>query len=206
MWWHRLQVELASLAAIETVGAALKADPSAVIAPSAILDTANGPIVIGARTRVGPGAFIQGPVVIGDDCLVGNMSMVRGPAWIGDGTRIGFSAEIKAALIEERVTIGPQCFVADSIVEVDAYLGAQVRTSNHRLDGQSVQVMVDGQRQDTGFEKLGCCIGAKASLGIQVIVLPGREVAPGSLIEPRITIEKNLPSGRYRLSQQLQSF
>ena len=36
------------------------------------------------------------------------------PNQIGDGSRIGFAAEIKNAIIEERVTIGPQCFVADS--------------------------------------------------------------------------------------------
>ena len=71
--------------------------------------------------------------------------MVRGPVAIGNGTRIGFATEIKNAIIGERVTIGPQCFVADSKIENDAYLGAQVRTSNHRLDKATVKVMVDGE-------------------------------------------------------------
>ena len=102
--------------------------------------------------------------------------------------------------------IGPQCFVADSKIEHDAYLGAQVRTSNHRFDKASVKVMVGGEAVDTGLEKLGCLIGARSTLGIQVIVLPGRMIAPDSSFAPRITVEKNMPTGRYRLSQQLEAF
>jgi acetyltransferase-like isoleucine patch superfamily enzyme len=104
------------------------------------------------------------------------------------------------------VAIGPQCFVADSKIENDAYLGAQVRTSNHRLDKRTVEVLVDGKRVDTGLEKLGCLIGARSALGIQVIILPGREIAPDSIFAPRVTIEKNLPTGRYRLAQPLENF
>jgi bifunctional UDP-N-acetylglucosamine pyrophosphorylase/glucosamine-1-phosphate N-acetyltransferase len=181
-------------------------DPSAHVADTAVLDTARGPIVIGARTRICNGAFVQGPVVIGDDCLVGNLCMVRGPARIGNEVRIGFATEIKGAIIEDGVTIGPQCFVADSKIERSAYLGAQVRTSNHRLDQASVKVLHGGDWVDTGLEKLGCLIGAGASLGIQVIILPGRVVPPDSSFAPRITVEKNLPPGRYRLAQKLESF
>ena len=38
-------------------------------------------------------------------------------------------------------------------------------------------------------------------LGVQVIVLPGRVIAEDSLFEPRITIARNHPSGRYRAKQ-----
>lgn len=125
---------------------------------------------------------------------------------IGDGVRIGFATEIKNAILEAHVTIGPQCFVADSKVEREAYLGAQVRTSNHRLDKRTVEVMVDGERHDTGLEKLGCRIGQGAALGIQVVILPGREIAAGSIFGPKILIEKNLPRGRYRAAQQIEIF
>ncbi|MDD0683438.1 hypothetical protein PS011_22710, partial [Shigella sonnei] len=46
------------------------------------------------------------------------------------------SASITAFLIsviEAEATIGPQYNIADSVVANQAYLGAQVRTSNHRL-------------------------------------------------------------------------
>lgn len=205
MWWRELQ-RLPGAVRTATLSTGLRVHPSAEISDGAILDTRQGPITIGPRTKICTGAHIEGPVVIGSDCLVGNLAMIRGATSIGDGTRIGFATEIKNALIEERVTIGPQCFVADSKIECDAYLGAQVRTSNHRLDGGTVEVMVDGQRVDTGLEKLGCRIGERAALGIQVILLPGREVAPDSIFAPRITVERNLPTGRYRLAQQLENY
>ena len=63
-----------------------------------------------------------------------------------------------------------------------------------------------GRRVDTGLEKLGCHVGARASLGIQVIVLPGRVIAPDTTYAPRATVERNLPSGRYRIAQALESF
>jgi len=205
VWWRELERQAADLARSGAAGE-LRIDPTADVAETAVVDASFGPVIIGARTRICPGAFIQGPVVIGADCLIGNLAMVRGATAIGAGSRIGFATEIKNALIEEEVSIGPQCFVADSKIERGAYLGAQVRTSNHRLDKRTVEVLVDGERVDTGLEKLGCRIGARAALGIQVILLPGREVAPDSIFAPRVTIEKNLPTGRYRLAQPLENF
>jgi len=206
MWWLELQA-LAKLGpALPGLDTSLLVDPTAIICEGAVLDASRGPIMIGERTKVCRGACLQGPLEIGSDCLIGNLAIVRGPARIGNGTRIGFATEIKNAIIGERVIIGPQCFVADSTIESEAYLGAQVRTSNHRLDKATVKVMVDGVAVDTGLEKLGCLIGARAALGIQVIILPGRVVAPGSIFAPRITIEKNLPAGRYRAAQQIEAY
>jgi len=205
MWWREIDAQPSPCS---TCGGArcLHVDESATVAEDAVIDTGGGPVVVGARSRICSGASIHGPVRIGDDCLIGNLALVRGAATIGDGSKVGFAAEIKNSVIGERVSIGPQCFVADSKIDDEAYLGAQVRTSNHRLDRHSVRVLVDGELVDTGREKLGCLIGARAALGIQVIVLPGRTVAPDSVIGPRITVEKNLPSGRYRLPQSLETY
>lgn len=205
MWWRELQAQ-ARAVPLQADDNRLLVDPSASVATNARLDASTGPIAIGPRTRICDGACIQGPARIGGDCLIGNLAMLRGPVWIGDRTRVGFATEIKSAIIHDRVTIGPQCFVADSKIEREAYLGAQVRTSNHRLDQQTVKVMINGEWIDTGLEKLGCLIGAGSSLGIQVIVLPGRMIAPGTSFAPRITVEKNLPAGRYRLAQRLEAF
>lgn len=206
MWWRELAAQQGAWPMLCDPHEALDVDPLAIVDDTAVLDMARGPIRIGARTRICPGAHLVGPLEIGSDCLVGNLAMIRGPASIGNGTRIGFATEIKNAIIEDQVTIGPQCFVADSKLETGVYLGAQVRTSNHRLDKKNVTVMIDGEAVDSGLEKLGCLIGANAALGIQVIVLPGRVIAPNSIFAPRVTIEKNLPTGRYRHAQQLEAF
>lgn len=206
MWWRELEAQKDRWPEAGEADKALIVDPTATVADGAQLDSSRGPIIIGAGTKICRGAHLQGPIWIGRDCMIGDLAIVRGPATIGDGTRIGFATEIKNAIIEQGVTIGPQCFVADSKIEREAYLGAQVRTSNHRLDKATVKVMVDGVAVDTGLDKLGCLIGAGSALGIQVIVLPGRVIARGSIFAPRITIEKNLPCGRYRPAQQLETY
>ncbi|MDR7103013.1 hypothetical protein [Croceicoccus sp. BE223] len=175
-------------------------DPTCVIEPGAIVE---GPVRIGADVRICAGAIVRGPVVIGEGAMIGNNAVVRGPSALGRGCRIGFAAEIKSSVLGDEVAIGPQSYVGDSLVEDAAYLGAQVRTSNHRLDKRNVTALIDGQVTDTGCEKLGCHIGRDAALGIHCIILPGRSVAGGTIVGPGIIIEKNLPAGRYRLAQNI---
>ena len=203
MWWAELQqVEQRLDAGWDKHGP--QVDPEAIVESGAVLDETVGPVAIGAGTRVCSGAIVRGPIAIGADCLVGNQALVRGPAIIGDGVRIGFACEVKHVLVGDRTILGPMCFVADSVIEEDVYLGAMVRTSNHRLDRAPIMVRGKGGEIATGCEKLGCRIGAGASLGIQVIVLPGREIAAGSIFEPRVTISRNYPAGHYRIKQEIE--
>lgn len=198
MWWSELQAQLHAPSDLLR-----DISPDAILSPDARIE---GAVQIGAGTRVCAGAVIRGPVRIGRDCRIGNNAFIRGATVIGDRCSIGFCTEIKNARLGNGVSIGPQCFVADSRVDDDAYLGALVRTSNHRLDGGTVKVMHQGQLHDTALAKLGAWIGARAALGVGVIILPGRIVEADSEFGPRITIEKNLPRGRYRLAQQLHCF
>lgn len=195
MWWTDLRNQEVALASLSR-----RISPDADISPEARI---HGNVVIEAGTRVCAGAVIRGPVRIGRDCMIGNNTLIRGSTVIGDRCSIGFSSELKQARLGHDVSIGPQCFVADSVVNDSAYLGALVRTSNHRLDACTVKVLHQGVLLDTGLPKLGACIGAHASLGVGVIILPGRIVAPHTQLGPRITVETNLPAGRYRLAQQL---
>ena len=203
MWWREVQDLCASIeATVPCPGASISAD--AIIEPGAVLDDAAGPIVIGSGTRVCAGSVLRGPLIIGQRCMIGNQSFIRGPSIIGSDVSIGFSTEVKQASIGDKASIGPMCFVADSVIECGVYLGALVRTSNQRLDRKPITVIHDGKLFDTGAGKLGCKIGANAKIGIQVIILPGREIAEGSTFEPRITVTKNHPSGHYRSVQTIE--
>lgn len=197
MWWNDLAAMVDTLASLSG-----NIDSDAQVSPRATL---QGIVRVGAGSRICDGAHIQGPVSIGRDCLIGNNALLRGPLHIGDRTRIGFASELKHAQIGQQVSIGPQCFIADSRVDDRAYLGALVRTSNHRLDGATIDVHIDGRVINSQRDKLGAWIGAGAALGVGVIILPGRIVAPGSQFGPRITVERNLPPGHYRLLQSLHS-
>jgi len=194
-WWEEIEAIAGQLNSLEDD-----------ISESAVVEDLvdiRGPVKIGAGTKVCRGACIYGPVLIGRNCLIGNNCMIRGPVVIGDGVKIGFTVEVKNAIIEDDVMVGPLCFIADSMIRKGAYLGALVRTSNHRLDRETVKVLVDGELVDTGREKLGAYLGENSSLGVSVIILPGRMIAPGTIIGPRIIVEKNFEPGTYTLKQDL---
>jgi bifunctional UDP-N-acetylglucosamine pyrophosphorylase/glucosamine-1-phosphate N-acetyltransferase len=204
MWWAEIERMAERVASDRRYGAGFA--NTSWIEPGAILDETTGPISIGAGSIVCAGATIRGPVIVGEGCLIGNQAMLRGPVLIEDGVRIGFATEIKNSELKMNALVGPMCFIADSRVDEEAYLGAQVRTSNQRLDRAPISVRGERGEVNTGRDKLGCWIGARASLGIQVIVLPGRVVAPDSLFEPRITISRNYPTGRYRAAQSVEAY
>lgn len=204
MWWREVLSLGERLAAIN-LGLGSMIDETAIIESGATLDASNGPIIIGAGTKVCAGAIIRGPVFIDNDCMIGNQTLIRGPAIIGMEVKIGFATEVKQAIIGNRVSIGPMCFVADSKIDHDSYLGAMVRTSNQRLDREPVKVLQVDKFVSCGSDKLGCWIGAGTAIGIQVIILPGRIVPSNSTFDPRITIEKNLPAGHYRIKQSLEA-
>jgi NDP-sugar pyrophosphorylase family protein len=167
------------------------------------IDETEGPVIIGKGTKICENAIIKGPVFIGENCLIGNNVFIRGNTYISNNVKLGFSTEIKNSIIQENVTIGPQCFIADSKIEANSYLGAQVRTSNHRLDKKNIRVFIDGHLYDTGKDKLGCLIGKNSALGVQVVILPGRIIAESTIFGPKVLVEKNLPSGKYLLKQQI---
>ncbi|MEK8400539.1 hypothetical protein P2N20_18120, partial [Escherichia coli] len=50
---------------------------------------------------------------------------------------------------------------------------------------------------------LGCYIGQRSRLGVQVIILPGRIISPNTQLGPRVIVERNLPAGTYSLRQEL---
>lgn len=202
MWWAEIST-LAERLARELDCSAI--DPAAVVEDGAVLDTSRGPLRIGAGARICRGAIVQGPGVIGENALVGTNALLRGPFVIGRKVQVGYATEVKNAIVEPGASFGPMCFIADSLVEAEAYLGAMVRTSNQRLDRRPVAVIHEAQRIETGLDKLGCRIGSNAALGIQVIVLPGRVVQPGSIFEPRLTIDRNYPAGHYRAVQDIRA-
>ncbi|HAX5097622.1 TPA: acetyltransferase [Escherichia coli] len=173
------------------------------IASSAVIDNTRGPVWIGEGSQICHGAYIAGPVVIGSCCMIGNHAVIRGGTYISNYVRIGFSTEVKGSVIARKVIIGPQCYIGDSVIEESCYLGALVRTSNHRLDGKTVNVIFNGEFIDTGKYKLGCLIRHHSSLGVGVVILPGRIILPKTMIGPRIIVEKNLPVGNYKLQQRV---
>lgn len=77
-------------------------DRTCVIHPEARINPRGSQLIIGARSKIAPGACIQGPVTIGEDCTVQIYSVLvglhdGGPITIGNGVRIAPHVMIIAA-------------------------------------------------------------------------------------------------------------
>lgn len=163
----------------------------------------EGTTDIGENTFVSKDAKFNGNIVIGKNCMIGTGVIIRGNVIIQDNVRIGYGVEIKDSIIKEKTTIGPLCYIGDSMVEEDVYMGALVRTSNHRLDRTSIKSWNGEYYEDTGLEKLGSWIKKCSNLGIGVVILPGRIVPENSTFAPHIIITKNYTPGIYKIYQNI---
>lgn len=190
-WWLDLQEQLDKVAACTTDFFCIKSFG------------AVGRASVGRGSALSQDVVFNGNIQIGKDCLIGNGVLLRGNVRLGDNVQLGYGVEIKDSVIKDNSTIGPLCYLGNSLVEENVYLGAMVRTSNHRLDRQKVVSWNGEYLEDTGLEKLGSWIQSHTSLGIGIIILPGRIIPANSIFEPNLVIKKNYPSGVYKSNQQI---
>jgi len=205
MWWEKIK-NLHLLAHDERLKniRGVQCGTTSIIHPTALLDTSSGPIVLGENCRICEFASLTGPLLLGARCLIGKGAQLRQPSVIGDDVLIGQNAEVKRSIIGNKVNLGPSCYACDSLIEDGAFLAALVRTSNFRLDDRNVHVVHQGQHIDTGMKKLGCWVGSNTRLGVGCKIYPGRIVPTDSLFEMDIHIRTNLPTGHYRVRQELE--
>ena len=97
---------------IEHDGKRPKIDPSARIAPTAVL---CGDVTIGPGTSVGFGAVLSaesGPIAVGAHCMVMDNAVVRGtrryPVTIGDRVLIGPQASLSGCTVADDVFFWPR--------------------------------------------------------------------------------------------------
>ncbi|HVZ65823.1 MAG TPA: UDP-N-acetylglucosamine diphosphorylase [Lacunisphaera sp.] len=148
------------------------------IHPSAKLPayaTIIGPVYIGAKTDIRPGAFIRGNVIAGEGCVLGNAS------------------EFKNCLLLDGVQAPHYNYVGDSILGNGAHLGAGAICSNLRLDQAEVTVRCDGAVVSTGLRKFGAILGDKAEVGCNAVLNPGTLLGPRSLVMPAMAFSGVLP-------------
>lgn len=141
-------------------------------------------IVLGAGTRIGPGAVIEGPVRIGRDCEVRPGAYIRGGCWIGDGCVIGAHSELKRVILLDGARAPHQNYVGDSILGADVNLGAGTILSNFRHDGREIHLRYHDEIVATGRRKLGGILGDGVKTGCNCVLHPGVIIGRGTSIYP----------------------
>ncbi len=165
--------------------------PSAVVAQTASIDTASGPVYIGDGATIGHCAHIVGPAYIGEHVFIGDFSLVRASSF-EKGSSVGVHSDVTRSIICEHSTMH-NGFLGDSIVGRNVRIGAGLITSNKRMDRKNIQVVVKDARIDCGTNALGTVIGDEAKIGIRVNIMPGKFIGCRSVIYPGQTIWDHVP-------------
>ncbi len=142
----------------------------------------SGP-AIDKTAKISDKAVIEGPVVIGRGAELKNC-IVRSHSVIGNGAVIGNFVEIKNSIIMENTKIPHLSYIGDSVIGRNCNFGAGTKIANLRFDDGNVKVKVKGRKVDSGRRKLGCFMGDDVKTGINVSILPGAVIKPGSRINP----------------------
>jgi NDP-sugar pyrophosphorylase family protein len=158
-------------------------DPSVSLPSHATL---IGPVWIGARTEIRPGAFIRANVIAGEGCVLGN------------------SSEFKNCLLMDGVQAPHFNYVGDSVLGNRSHLGAGAVCSNYRLDHKAVVVHLPSGSVDTGLRKFGAILGDDAEVGCNAVLNPGTLLGPKSLVMPAVAYGGVLPPSTIaRVRQQV---
>lgn len=137
--------------------------------------TLIGPLWVGARTEIRPGAFLRGNVIVGEGCVLGN------------------ACEFKNSLLMDQVQVPHFSYVGDSIMGNRSHFGAGVICSNLRLDQQPVVVRTADATYETGLRKFGAIVGDEAEVGCNAVLNPGTVLGRRALVTPTLAFSGYLP-------------
>jgi len=162
------------------------------ISPKATID---GNVWFGENVRVFEGAVVKGPCYVGDNSVIGTNVLFYGCSSVGDNCVVGFGCEVKNSLVGDNCWFHTN-YVGDSIIGDNCSFGAGTVTANYRFDEGSVPVNIKGESVDSGRDKLGAIIGDNCKTGINVSLLPGVKLGPGSFVGPGVVLQEDLPPNK----------
>ncbi len=148
------------------------------IFPTAVIDASNGPVYIGANSKIMPQAAIYGPSFIG-----ANSTVLRGKisgSSIGPNSRVG--GEVEASIFQSYVNKYHDGFIGHSYVGSWVNFGAMTTNSDLKNNYSNVRVTVNGLEINTGLLKVGSFIGDHCRFGIGTLLNTGINIGVGSNI------------------------
>lgn len=153
--------------------------PTAKVSKTCVIE---GPCIIEDNVLLDDFCKIKGPAYIGEGSIVGMCSLVRG-SMLGKNTRIGFNCEIAKSFFSGDAKISHQNVILDSVIGKRVWFGGYSATTNVLLTRRNVRYQIDGILCDTGTDHFGAVVGNNSSIGANVIILPGRQIPPNSMIQ-----------------------
>jgi UDP-N-acetylglucosamine diphosphorylase / glucose-1-phosphate thymidylyltransferase / UDP-N-acetylgalactosamine diphosphorylase / glucosamine-1-phosphate N-acetyltransferase / galactosamine-1-phosphate N-acetyltransferase len=153
--------------------------PTAKVSKTCIIE---GPCIIEDNVVLDDFCKVKGPCYIGQGSLVGMCSLVRG-SMLGKNTRIGFNCEVAKSFFAGDAKISHQNVILDSVIGKNVWFGGYSATTNVLLTRRNVKYQIGGILCDTGTDHFGAVVGNNSSIGANVLILPGRQIPPNSMIQ-----------------------
>jgi len=145
----------------------------------------RGKVMIGEGTVIRAGSYIYGPVVIGAGCDIGPHVCIMPSTSIGDNVVISSFTQIKNSVIGNDVSMGPGCFISDSIID----RGCVIKGRFTALGGPS-EVRVNGE---CPLINVGVIMGENCKVDGNVTAQPGAIIGNYCQIQMMKLISGRLP-------------
>ena len=168
-------------AGVQVLGsaAAIFIEPGAVL-ELCVLDTRQGSVYIGAKTKVEPGALLRGPLALCQGAEVKPGAKLFGPTTIGPYAKVG--GELNNVIIQGFSNKGHEGFLGQAFVGEWCNLGADTNNSNLKNTYDSVKVWdyASQSQEDSGLQFCGLFLGDHAKSGINTMFNTGTVVGVGA--------------------------
>lgn len=150
---------------------AMRIDRGAVVAPAAVLDASDGPIVIETDVRVGPHATITGPVHIAARSVINPNAVIHGGTTIGPMCKVG--GEVSACVFQGFANKQHDGFLGHSFIGSWVNVGAGTANSDLKNTYSPVRVSINGEPVNTGRTFVGAVVGDHSKTAIHTTVPTG---------------------------------
>ncbi len=161
----------------------------------------TGQVVVEEGARIRSGSYINGQVCVCAGAEIGPNCYIRSFTSVGRNVRIGNGCEVKNSIIMNDTKIPHLSYIGDSIIGERCNLGAGTIIANLRFDNQLVKMMISGSLVSSGRRKLGAILGDDVQTGINVSIMPGVKIGSRSLIDPSMTVARDVPPDSRVLQQ-----
>ena len=152
------------------------------------IDERKGLVHVEEGAIVEPHVHLIGPCIIESKATIRSHAYVREYTWMMTESLLGHASESKHSLFLPGAKAPHFNYVGDSILGSNVNLGAGVKLSNLRNDGQHIGIWLDDVRRETGLRKFGAILGDNAQLGCNAVTNPGTVLGKSSMVHPNTTV------------------
>ncbi|UCG09953.1 MAG: NTP transferase domain-containing protein [Dehalococcoidia bacterium] len=145
----------------------------------------KGLVSVGKDTVIRSNCYISGPVVIGTGCEIGPNACILPATSIGNNVVISPFTEIKNSVIGNDVSLGPGCFIQDSVIDRGSIIEGQFTAFSRQAE-----VKIDDEHHSVS---VGAMLGEDCQIGSGVVAQSGVVVGNHSQIQALKIISGRLP-------------